>query len=353
MEAVIPPVSQGERRPLEERDHARGEQHEGQRDVVVGPRVLELELARIARERDVEPDRAAEGVDVRHEDAAHLGERDRQQDEVEAAQAEAEAEVADDGAEHGGERAADEHAEPRRQVELARQHRRGVAADADEGGVARTGSVRDSASDSAGGRGAGAIGGWPETRRDPAPFGIALFTPPGAARPEHSAGGLTKARPGSVRLAPSRQPSRPLPKRPAGRESKMRIRSAKLPSPFSRGWRKTAPSDSATETSSPPTNAPRRLPIPPMITMLNEATESESPVAGAQGRIGATSAPAAPTHAAPTPNASSAVFSRISATPSIRRICISCGASRTRSTSPRWTANPRTKSAAAAAPNAT
>ena len=169
-----------------------------------------------------------------------------------------------------------------------------------------------------------------------------------------------------------------------------------------------------------------------MITMLNEATESESPVAGSQGRIGATSAPAAPTHAAPTPNAtaytrrtsvpitrapkvlsavarisrpssvrnrksqsaavrasatpkamrratstntgpsqivaaasverarvgsgpnaSSAVFSRISATPSIRRICISCGASRTRSTSPRWTASPRTKSAAAAAPNAT
>src|SRR2546425_4336465 len=42
------------------------------------------------------------------------------------------------------------------------------------------------------GREAGAIGGWPETRRDPAPFGIALFTPPGAARPEHPAGGLTK-----------------------------------------------------------------------------------------------------------------------------------------------------------------
>src|SRR3989449_5342341 len=60
--------------PLEERDHARGEQHEGQRDVVVGPRVLELELARIARERDVEPDRAAEGVDVRHRSEEHTSE---------------------------------------------------------------------------------------------------------------------------------------------------------------------------------------------------------------------------------------------------------------------------------------
>src|SRR2546422_7514765 len=38
------------------------------------PRVLELELARIARERDVEPDRAAEGVDVRHRSEEHTSE---------------------------------------------------------------------------------------------------------------------------------------------------------------------------------------------------------------------------------------------------------------------------------------
>ena len=43
--------------------------------------------------------------------------------------------------------------------------------------------------------------------------------------------------------------------------------------------------------------------MPPMITMLNEATDSDRPVGGWNGRIGATSAPAAPTQAAPMPKA--------------------------------------------------
>ncbi len=79
--------------------------------------------------------------------------------------------------------------------------------------------------------------------------------------------------------------------------------SEKLTSSFMDGLRNTAPSDSATETSRPPRNAPGRLPMPPMITMLNEATESERPPAGWNGRIGETRAPAAPTHAAPMPKA--------------------------------------------------
>src|SRR6185503_20783747 len=94
-----------------------------------------------------------------------------------------------------------------------------------------------------------------------------------------------------------------LPNSPAGRNSKITISSEKLNSSLSDGLRNTAPSDSATETSSPPTKAPSRLPIPPMITMLNEATESCRPVGGWNGSSGATSAPAAPTQAAPTPNA--------------------------------------------------
>jgi len=52
------------------------------------------------------------------------------------------------------------------------------------------------------------------------------------------------------------------------------------------------------------------------------------------------------------PKATSARFSSTRATPSIRRICISCGAARMRSTSARWTAKPRTKSAAAQTTNA-
>jgi len=77
----------------------------------------------------------------------------------------------------------------------------------------------------------------------------------------------------------------------------------KLTNSFIDGLRNTAPSDSATETRSPPTKAPTRLPIPPMMTMLNAATEAVRPPDGENGRIGDTSAPAAPTHAAPIPKA--------------------------------------------------
>ena len=43
--------------------------------------------------------------------------------------------------------------------------------------------------------------------------------------------------------------------------------------------------------------------MPPMITMLNDVTEAGRPPEGAKGRIGETSAPAAPTQAAPIPKA--------------------------------------------------
>ena len=43
--------------------------------------------------------------------------------------------------------------------------------------------------------------------------------------------------------------------------------------------------------------------MPPMITMLNEVTDKDSPVGGWNGRMGDTSAPAAPTQAAPMPKA--------------------------------------------------
>jgi hypothetical protein len=87
------------------------------------------------------------------------------------------------------------------------------------------------------------------------------------------------------------------------RKSRMTMRSVKLTSSFMDGARNTAPSDSARETRIPPTKAPRRLPMPPMMTMLNEATESDRPPAGWNGTMGETSAPAAPTPAAPTPKA--------------------------------------------------
>ena len=47
------------------------------------------------------------------------------------------------------------------------------------------------------------------------------------------------------------------------------------------------------------------------------------------------------------PNATSATFSSTRATPSIRRICISCGAEMIRSTNPRCTRTPSANSAAA------
>src|SRR5262249_27873282 len=70
------------------------------------------------------------------------------------------------------------------------------------------------------------------------------------------------------------------PKRPAGRKSRMAMRRPKLTSSFIDGERKTAPMASATETRMPATHAPGSLPRPPMMTMLNEVTESPSPLAG-------------------------------------------------------------------------
>src|SRR5256886_16575570 len=46
-----------------------------------------------------------------------------------------------------------------------------------------------------GGREAGAVGGWPETRRDPAAFRLSLFIPSGAASPARSVAGLRQGPP--------------------------------------------------------------------------------------------------------------------------------------------------------------
>ena len=73
-------------------------EHEREGDVVVDAVVLELELPRIAGERDVEAERAADGVRVGRDDPADFGKRHGEQHEVEAAQPEAETEKADDGA---------------------------------------------------------------------------------------------------------------------------------------------------------------------------------------------------------------------------------------------------------------
>src|SRR2546426_2669188 len=45
------------------------------------------------------------------------------------------------------------------------------------------------------GREAGAVGGWPETRRDPAAFRLSLFIPSGAASPGRSVAGLSQGTP--------------------------------------------------------------------------------------------------------------------------------------------------------------
>src|SRR5207249_11284702 len=240
----------------------RGEEHERQRDVVVDASVLKLELARIARERDVEAERAPERVDVRDGDAADLGEREGEQHEVEAAQPEAKAEIADDRAEERRERAADEHADPRRQPQLDRQHRRRVPADPDERRVAGRELARVAAHDV------------PrlaeksvEEDQDEQREGVRAQHRRKRHQRHHAAG-----------EGPLHADRRP--KRPAGRNSKITIKSEKLNSSLSDGLRNTAPSDSASETRRPPTNAPRRLPMPPMITMLNEATDKERPVDG-------------------------------------------------------------------------
>src|SRR5206468_1832441 len=204
---------------IDGRGHGRGRNHQAERDVVVGARVLELGLPRVAGGRDVEADG------------------------------------------------------------------RGAVADADEGGVA--GRER------------------PRVRADNAPG----LTEVGAEEDEdeHRAQvGAQHQRQGQQHDDGQRrqvlQIAR-LPKMPAGLTRRITTRSAKLTSSFIDGLRNTAPSDSATETISPPTNAPSTLPIPPMMTMLKDVTESWRPVGGWKGSSGATSAPAAPTQAAPTANA--------------------------------------------------
>src|SRR2546422_1153598 len=270
---------------LDGRGHGRGRNHQAERDVVVGARVLELELPRVAGERDVEADGPADRLHVVGDDAAHLGEGDREQHEVEAAQAEPEAEKADEGAEHRGQRAADEHPHPRREAGGERQDGRGVGADADEGGVAGRELPRVSADDVPGLTEVG-VEEDEDEHRDQV----------GAQHQRQGQQHDDCQRRQVLQIAR-------LPKMPAGLTRRITTRSAKLTSSFIDGLRNTAPSDSATETISPPTNAPSTLPIPPMMTMLKDVTESWRPVGGWKGSSGATSAPAAPTQAAPTANA--------------------------------------------------
>jgi hypothetical protein len=108
---------------LDQGGHPRGAEHQGERDVVVGAGVSELELPRVAGERDVEPLRAADRLDVGRDDPAELRERRREEHEVEAAQAEAEAQVPDDRAQERREPRADEHADPRRDAVADREDR--------------------------------------------------------------------------------------------------------------------------------------------------------------------------------------------------------------------------------------
>src|SRR5205823_2736195 len=172
-----------------------GAGHQDERDVVVGPGVLKLELGGIARERDVEPDRATHCLGVQRDDPADFGEGHGEQHEVEAAQPEAEA-----------------------------QGEEGDRVRADEG--------RQSGE-----------GGQGESERPE----------PHATLP---------------------------PKRPAGLKRRIKMSREKETSSFNDGERKTAPRDSATATRRPPRKAPGRLPIPPMMTMLNDVTLAPSPTEG-------------------------------------------------------------------------
>src|SRR5262249_11332029 len=173
-----------------------------------------------------------------------------------------EAQEADDRAEHGGEHSAHEHPEPRREPGLERKERRRVGADADEGGVAGRELSGVAAHD---------VPGLAE---------VGVEEDEGEHRDEIGAEHRRQRRQHDDAERRHGLQTTRRPKMPAGRTSRIRTRSEKLRSSFIDGLRNTAPSDSATETSRPPTNAPSRLPMPPMMTMLKDVTESCSPVGG-------------------------------------------------------------------------
>src|SRR5207249_9605061 len=90
------------------------------------------------------------------------------------------------------------------------RHTRWVARD-----EARPGSVPHGAPHSTGGRGAATLGGWPATRRGPAPFRMALLIPPEAVGPPHSVGGPRR---GAARLRSAWRSS--FHRRPRGRHTR-------------------------------------------------------------------------------------------------------------------------------------
>src|SRR5215510_13335624 len=196
---------------------------------------------------------------------ADLREGHREQHEIEAAQPEAEAEIADDRSERRGEYAADPHTDPGAQAEAHGEQRGRIAADAHEGCVPGGELPRVAAHD---------VPGLTEIgiEEDEDHDGDEVGADDPGQRGEHGQGQEHE------QLHEAHEAVRP--KRPAGRKRRMAMRRPKLTSSFIEGERNTAPMDSATETRMPPTKAPGRLPMPPMITMLNEVTDSPSPLAG-------------------------------------------------------------------------
>ena len=64
------------------------------------------------------------------------------------------------------------------------------------------------------------------------------------------------------------------------------------------------PSPSTEPSRSPPTTAPGRLPMPPMMMMMNALTTGSAPIAGLTANTGASSPPAPPASAHPIPKPS-------------------------------------------------
>src|SRR5437667_552336 len=240
-----------------------GAGHQDERDVVVGPGVLKLELGGIARERDEEPDRAAHCLGVQRDDPADFGEGHGEKHEVEAAQPEAEAQVANDGAQQRCRGCAHEHADPGGKAHPERQDGSDVGADAHEGRVAGGELSRVSPEDVPG---LAQVG----VEEDQGEEGDRVRTDEGRQSGEGGQG---------EREGPEPHATLP-PKRPAGLKRRIKMSREKETSSFNDGERNTAPRDSATATRRPPRKAPGRLPIPPMMTMLNDVTLAPSPTEG-------------------------------------------------------------------------
>src|SRR6266704_3127466 len=240
-------------------------ERQGENDVQKPRLALELEIERGRLERHEQPDAAGRELDRVGENPENLGEGERHQREVRAAQPVAERERADEGAHRGAAGDRSRQAQPRIHSEVDLERGACVGAGAEKSRVTEGILAAEASED---------IPGLAEQRRIERHDDQIEHE---ARRHErwHERDGAANEEDRVERLH-----ARPAPKSPRGRNRRMAMKMTKMPI-----WPRLSPShnpptDSTTPMMKPPSNAPAKLPMPPSTTMVKAISTKPLPTCG-------------------------------------------------------------------------